>query len=254
MFEAASQAIKFPHDDHVSFTLLAKTHHFVQGWTGLATAAGPVHKRATQLPAAAGSIFTQLRQLHLRILPVCRANASVQDGSHSNNPFAGNGLSATITAPTISGKIHSVNNCFSNASYHGYPSIHCPLSGNGGRAVDSEKIYPDDDQFRLRERVGLLQVDAAEFDSVRDYWERTQGGVSVSIAHVIKTCAFIRKIASGNIGEPVVTFDQLWAGQRIDQLAPDSHRVAEKAINCVELVAVGPELRHVDVSAERPDD
>ena len=89
-----------------------------------------------------------------------------------------------------------------------------------------------------------------DFDSVRDYWERTQDGVSVGIAYVIKTCAFIRKIAAWNIGELVVGFDQLWAGQRIDQLAPDSHRVAEKAINCVELVAVGPEFRHVDVSAE----
>src|SRR5450756_3042388 len=96
--------------------------------------------------------------------------------------------------------------------------------------------------------------DRNDFDSVRDYWERTQDGVSVGIAYVIKTCAFIRKIAAWNIGEPVVVFDQLWAGQRIDQLAPDSHRVAEKAINCVELVAVGPEFRHVDVSAERPDD
>src|SRR5450759_3731348 len=117
MFEAASQAIKFPHDDHVSFTLLAKTHHFVQGWTGLATAAGPVHKRATQLPATAGSIFTQFRELHLRILLVCGANASVENGSHSNNPLAGDRLSATITAATIDGKIHSVNNCFSNARF-----------------------------------------------------------------------------------------------------------------------------------------
>src|ERR1039458_5088342 len=123
MFEAASQAVELPHDDDVSFTLLAQTHHFVQGWTGLATAAGPVHKRATQLPAAAGSIFTQLRKLHLRILLVCRANASVQDGSHSINPLAGDRLSATIIAPTIGGKIHSVNNCFSNAGSHGRPGV-----------------------------------------------------------------------------------------------------------------------------------
>ena len=36
----------------------------------------------------------------------------------------------------------------------------------------------------------------AHFGSVRDYWERPQDGVSVSIAHVIKTCAFICKIAA----------------------------------------------------------
>ena len=103
-------------------------------------------------------------------------------------------------------------------------------------------------------RIAKLQRDMDDFDSVRDYWERTQSSVSVSIAHVIKACAFIREIAAWNIGEPVITFDQLWAGQRIDQLATDSHRVTEEAINCVELVTVGPELRHVDVSAERPDD
>ena len=58
MFEAASQTVELPHDDHISFTLPAQTHYFIQGWTRLATAAGPVHERATQLPAAAGSIFT----------------------------------------------------------------------------------------------------------------------------------------------------------------------------------------------------
>src|ERR1035441_4528806 len=66
MFEASSQAVELPHDDDVSFTLLAQTHHFVQGWTGFATAAGPVHKCAAQLPVSAGSIFTQFRELHLR--------------------------------------------------------------------------------------------------------------------------------------------------------------------------------------------
>jgi hypothetical protein len=48
----------------------------------------------------------------------------------------------------------------------------------------------------LRERIALLQVDAAELDRVRDYWERTQDGVSVGIAHVIKTFAFIRQMKS----------------------------------------------------------
>src|ERR1039458_2915502 len=99
MFEASSQAVELPHDDHVSFTLLAQTHHFVQGWTGFATAAGAVHKCAAHLPASAGSIFTQFRELHLRILLVRGADASVQDGSHSINPLAGDRLSATIIAP-----------------------------------------------------------------------------------------------------------------------------------------------------------
>src|ERR1019366_5749173 len=128
MFEAASQAVELPHDDDVSLTLLAQTHHFVQGWTGLATAAGPVHKCATQLPAAARSIFTQFRELHLRILLVCRAYASVQHGSHSINPLAADRLSATITAPTICGKIHSVNNCFSNAR-----GVVCQRGSSGSR-------------------------------------------------------------------------------------------------------------------------
>src|SRR5450759_1286268 len=152
MFEAASQAIKFPHDDHVSFTLLAKTHHFVQGWTGLATAAGPVHKRATQLPATAGSIFTQFRELHLRILLVCGANASVENGSHSNNPLAGDRLSATITAATIDGKIHSVNNCFSNARGFASATVWCLVSTQWTTRKFWKDAREPSSEFRFRGR------------------------------------------------------------------------------------------------------
>src|ERR1700687_653570 len=101
MFEATPQAVKLPHDDDVSFSLQAQTHHFVQSWTGLASAAGPVHKRATQLPTAAERIFTPFCELHLRIVLVRRTNASVQDGSHSTNPLAGNHLVALFVCRTF---------------------------------------------------------------------------------------------------------------------------------------------------------
>ena len=133
---------------HAKFSSCGQRFHA----TALTRAGGPVHKCATQLPAAAGSIFTQIRELHLRILLVCRAYASVQDGSHSINPLAGDRLSATITAPTICGKIHSVNNCFSNARGFASATVWCLVSTQWTTRKFWKDAREPSSEFRFRGR------------------------------------------------------------------------------------------------------